>query len=158
WIAVLRRHVATKTNQLREVNERLRRAAVEDALTGAANRRRFDEMLETEVSRGARTSTPVSLIMADIDYFKAVNDLYGHQAGDQCLIKVARSLRESASRATDVLARYGGEEFAVILPNTGDEAAAALAQSMRRAVENLAIPPKASPFNDRLSISLGVGT
>jgi diguanylate cyclase (GGDEF)-like protein len=158
WIAVLRKHVATRTNELRAANERLRQVAVEDALTGAANRRKFDEMLEAEMGSARRTLTPLSLILADIDYFKAVNDLYGHQTGDRCLIEVVRALRHSISRHSGVVARYGGEEFAVILPGKGDEAAAAVAEAMRRAVEEAAIPHLASPFNQRLSVSVGVGT
>jgi diguanylate cyclase (GGDEF)-like protein len=131
---------------------------VEDPLTGAANRRRFDELLNMEVSRGSRDATPVSLIMIDIDRFKAVNDFYGHQTGDSCLIQVVQALRKSVARCTDVIARYGGEEFAVILPNTGAEPATAIAEKMRRVVEELEIPNAASQFNQRLSISLGVGT
>jgi diguanylate cyclase (GGDEF)-like protein len=135
WIGVLRKHVATKTRELQEVNERLHLISVEDALTGAANRRRFDEMLKIEVSRASRTTTSVSLIMVDIDHFKAVNDFYGHQIGDDCLIKVVQALRNAVSRCTDIIARYGGEEFAVILPNTGGEPAAALAELMRGVIE-----------------------
>jgi diguanylate cyclase (GGDEF)-like protein len=158
WIWVLRKHVAIKTNELREANERLHRISVEDPLTGAANRRRFDELLNMEASRGSRDATPVSLIMIDIDRFKAVNDFYGHQTGDSCLIQVVQALRKSVARCTDVIARYGGEEFAVILPNTGAEPATAIAEKMRRVVEELEIPNAASQFNQRLSISLGVGT
>ncbi len=158
WVLVLRRHVALKTNQLREANESLHRISIQDALTGTANRRRFDEMIAMEVSRASRSSRPLSLIIADIDHFKAVNDLYGHPVGDHCLSEVARALKKSAPRITDLVCRYGGEEFAVILPDTGDEQAFALAESMRSAVEAVGIPNSASLFNGRLSISLGVAT
>jgi diguanylate cyclase (GGDEF)-like protein len=151
WICMLRRHVSTKTNELRQANDRLRQSVVEDALTGAANRRWFDELLEREIDRSCHRTTPLSLIIADIDHFKAVNDLYGHQAGDQCLIEVVRALQRSVARHGGVVARYGGEEFAVILPDMGDDAAAMVAEAMRRAVEVAAIPHVAS-------VSIGVGT
>jgi diguanylate cyclase (GGDEF)-like protein len=149
--------VAAKTKELQEVNERLHRISIEDALTGAANRRRFDEVLEIEVRRGFRDAAPVSLVMVDIDHFKIVNDSYGHQTGDDCLVKVVQSLRCAVLRSTDIIARYGGEEFAVILPNTGGEAAAAIAESMRGFVQELTIPHAESPCQ-HLSISLGVAT
>jgi diguanylate cyclase (GGDEF)-like protein len=158
WIKVLRDQVAVRTEELRDANDRLGRMATEDGLTGAANRRRFDEALGNEVSRAGRTGTPVSLVMIDIDHFKALNDSYGHQTGDRCLIGVVGAIRAAFCRAGEVVARYGGEEFAVILPNVGDETAIARAEAVRLAVLNLEIPHAGAPGNRGLSVSLGVGT
>jgi diguanylate cyclase (GGDEF)-like protein len=159
WISVLRRHVAIKTCELRAANELLQQDAGEDALTGAANRRRFDEVLDTEVRYSYRTSTPLSLLMIDIDHFKDVNDLYGHQRGDQCLIEVVGALRRALFPATGMLvARYGGEEFAVVLPDTPANTAIAVAEQMRACVLELAISHGRSPFDQRLTVSLGVAT
>ncbi len=158
WNFVLRHQVSGKTHELRVANQNLLRIAVEDALTGAANRRRFDELLDLEVARAQRSAAPLSLVMIDIDFFKALNDRYGHQTGDQRLIQVVRALQGSVSRVTDVIARYGGEEFAAILPDTPGHAAFALAESMRLSVFDLNIPHAGSPLHQRLSISLGVCT
>jgi diguanylate cyclase (GGDEF)-like protein len=158
WISVLRKQVTNRTDELRDANERLHRMATEDGLTGAANRRRFDELLRQEVSRASRMLTPISLVMIDIDHFKALNDCYGHQTGDRCLIRVVEAIRESAGRVGDVVARYGGEEFAIILPNEGDEGATALAEVMRLSVARVHIPDDAAPNDQRLTVSLGVGT
>ena len=158
WISVLRHQVAGRTEELRQANERLGRVAIEDSLTGAANRRRFDQMLAAEVSRAGRTRTPVSLVMIDIDRFKALNDRYGHQGGDQCLVRVVAAIRQAAGRAEDVVARYGGEEFSVILPNAGDEAAMNRAEKIRRAVEALGIPNAGAPDGHDVTVSVGVGT
>jgi diguanylate cyclase (GGDEF)-like protein len=158
WINVLRSQVAIRTEELREANERLHRVAAEDGLTGAASRRRFDELLRTEVDRAGRAARPVSLVMIDIDHFKRLNDVYGHQVGDRCLISVVRAIRDSARRVSDTVARYGGEEFAVILPNAGDEAAMAAAEMIRQAVESIPIADGTGPHGQRLTASLGVGT
>jgi diguanylate cyclase (GGDEF)-like protein len=158
WITLLRKQVAIRTDELRELNERLHRVATEDGLTGAANRRRFDELLRIEFVRAIRAETPLSLVMIDVDHFKALNDRYGHQTGDQCLIKVVEAIRRSAGRGTDIVARYGGEEFAVILPDAGDQAAIALAEAMREAVESVRIPDEDAPEDQVLTVSLGVGT
>jgi diguanylate cyclase (GGDEF)-like protein len=158
WITLLHNQVAGRTEELRVANERLGRAAAEDGLTGAANRRRFDELLKHEMSRAGRTNAPLSLVMVDIDHFKALNDLYGHQVGDHCLIRVVQAIRKAAARAEDVVARYGGEEFAVILPNTGDEAANGRAEVIRRAVEELEIVHAGAAASGQLTVSLGVAT
>ena len=94
-----------------------------DWLTGIANRRRFDEFMEIEWRSCARNSTPLSLIMIDIDYFKLYNDSHGHVMGDECLKKVARELNHSLRRPTDIVCRYGGEEFAAVMPETDTEGA-----------------------------------
>ena len=115
----LERLVAERTEELRRVNERLSELSFSDALSGIANRRRFDEMLETEWKRGIRFGHPLSLVMADIDFFKRYNDALGHPAGDRCIVEVAGVLQAIARRAGDLVARYGGEEFMLLLPATG---------------------------------------
>jgi diguanylate cyclase len=116
-------------------NEQLERQSRTDGLTGVFNRRYFDELLEYELSRAARTNENVSLLIIDIDHFKLFNDQYGHQIGDTCLQWVTRVIVEHASRPADVVARYGGEEFVIILPNTDLEGARMVAENIRRGVE-----------------------
>lgn len=126
-----------KTKALEEANEHLAKAietlhhiSTQDGLTGVANRRHFDETLALEWRRAMRNGNVLSLLLLDIDHFKAFNDSAGHQAGDDCLRNVARVLRECLQRATDVVARYGGEEFAILLPETDNAHARALASSL----------------------------
>jgi diguanylate cyclase (GGDEF)-like protein len=151
--------------ELSLVNQKLSRANAElaslarrDPLTGVANRRRFDETLDTEWRRARRARTPVAMAIADVDHFKAYNDACGHQAGDGCLQSVARALATVAHRAGDLVARYGGEEFAVILPGLDLEHARLLAESMRRAVEQLGLPHPGSPVGPEVTVSLGVAS
>jgi diguanylate cyclase (GGDEF)-like protein/PAS domain S-box-containing protein len=106
-----------------------------DALTGVANRRSFDEFLETEWLRGIRSRSDVSLLLADVDHFKLYNDKYGHVTGDNCLKEIAETIRTVIQRSTDLLARYGGEEFVVVLPDTDSSGALMIADQIRRAVE-----------------------
>ncbi|MTJ81828.1 MAG: diguanylate cyclase [Telmatospirillum sp.] len=158
-IVILRNHRALirRSSDLEAANRLLANLSVTDGLTGVANRRHFDDALSREFSRAARSRTPLSLIMIDVDHFKRYNDHYGHQAGDDCLRKVAALLQRSAQRVTDVAARYGGEEFAVILPGTDTPAAARLAEGIRRAVERGSIPHAASPFAT-VTISIGIAS
>jgi diguanylate cyclase (GGDEF)-like protein/PAS domain S-box-containing protein len=141
---------------LRAANEELRRQAERDGLTRVANRRRFDAVLAQEWARMAREGSALSLIMADIDYFKRFNDTYGHQAGDDCLCAVARAIEGSAKRPADLVARYGGEEFAVILPGTHAAGARRVAEFIQVAVTALAIPHAGSEIGPVVTISLGV--
>jgi len=129
-----------------------------DGLTSIANRREFDKILDVEWRRAMRSSTPLSIIMIDIDYFKHYNDLYGHLVGDTCLQKLARTLNDSLKRAGNFIARYGGEEFAAILPNTENRDALFIAESLRKNIENLNIEHKDSMVSDNVTISLGVAT
>jgi diguanylate cyclase (GGDEF)-like protein len=103
-----------------------------------------------------RDRTPLSLILCDIDFFKPYNDTYGHQAGDECLKQVAVAIQKVSKRPLDFVARYGGEEFAVILPNTNIEGALLVAEAIKQAIANLAIPHKSSLVNDYVTLSLGV--
>ncbi len=153
----LERLVAERTEELRLANERLSELSFSDALSGIANRRRFDEMLDTEWKRGIRFGQPLSLVMADIDFFKRYNDALGHPAGDKCIVEVARVLDAIARRAGDLVARYGGEEFILLLPATGEADAAIVAETARAEIEALAIPHPdgAAPF---VTASFGVAT
>lgn len=132
----------SKTRALEEANAHLSRAietlshiSKQDGLTGLANRRHFDETISVEWRRAARTQLPISLLLLDLDHFKAFNDEHGHQAGDEMLKKVARCLEACVRRAADLVARYGGEEFVVLLPETQIEHALRIAEETRRAIE-----------------------
>lgn len=139
-----------------EANKKLKELTIIDSLTGIANRRKFDEYLESEWLRLAREKAPLSLILCDIDHFKLYNDTYGHQAGDRCLQKVARAIQKSVKRPADLTARYGGEEIAVVLPNTTPEGAETLARNICRQVQSLHIPHINSPVDLYVTLSLGV--
>ena len=132
--AELERRVAERTAELELANARLAELAAVDALTGIANRRHFDAALAAEVARSRRYGRPLSLLLADLDHFKRINDTLGHAAGDGAIRQFALLL-SGAGRAADVVARYGGEEFALLLPETGAEEAARLAERLRAAAE-----------------------
>lgn len=133
----------------------LKKYSMEDGLTGIANRRRFDAALAREWQRAQREQQPLALIMMDIDYFKAYNDIYGHQAGDDALKKVAACLRQNVRRAGDLVARYGGEEFVVVLPNTDLAGAREVADAMHRMVGAMKLRHRGAPDGEHLSISAG---
>jgi len=142
--------------QLEESNKKLQELSSLDGLTGIANRRQFDESLDKEWRRSSRNESPLSLILIDIDFFKPFNDNYGHQAGDDCLIRVAAALKDAIVRPADLIARYGGEEFTAILPDTDAKGAAVVAEHLRVAVESLNIPHEHSTTTDHVTISLGI--
>jgi len=153
-----------KTRDLEQANEHLasaietlHRISTQDGLTGVANRRHFDETFRLEWRRAARSRAPLSLLLLDIDYFKAFNDTAGHQAGDDCLRRVAQTLREAVHRAADLVSRYGGEEFAILLPETDAEHARMVAEHIRERIEALDVPHGASPFG-HVTASLGAAT
>lgn len=129
-----------------------------DSLTGIPNRRQFNKVINSEWGRSMCCSTPLSLIIADIDFFKTYNDAYGHLAGDRILKQVADTLLTVVKRSNDFVARFGGEEFIIILPNTGEEGAFVVAEKLRMEIENLMIPHIKSPIGDYLTISLGIAT
>ena len=141
---------------LEAVNKELERLANLDGLTQVANRRYFDVYFSQEWRRMAREQQPLSLILLDVDFFKAYNDRYGHQAGDDCLKRVAQTLSQVVKRPADLVVRYGGEEFAVILPNTDLDGAIRIAQCLQKAVRQLQIVHDASGVGPFLSISLGL--
>ena len=136
----------------------LRNLSHRDPLTGVANRRALEERLAVEWRRAARHRFPLSLLMLDVDHFKAYNDHYGHIAGDACLERVAEALSQTIGRAEDLVARYGGEEFAALLAGSGPEEALALAEKVRAAVQALAIPHARSSASDWVSVSIGVAS
>ena len=136
----------------------LREQSMSDGLTGIANRRHFDQALEKELRRARRSGKPLSLLMIDIDFFKAYNDHYGHQRGDDTLVKVAGALAARLQRPLELLARYGGEEFTVILPDTARAQALHVAEALRLLVEQLAIAHGAAGAGATVTISIGVAT
>lgn len=144
--------------RLQEANRALEQLTRIDGLTGVANRRHFDEVLEAEWRRALRIGLPLALVLADIDCFKRYNDAYGHQRGDDTLRRVAQALRSGLQRAPDLAARYGGEEFALLLPGLGEEEAAGLAEQLRARVVALAIPHSCSTVADHVTLSAGVAS
>lgn len=141
---------------LRAANRQLEELSRHDPLTGLFNRRHFDEIKEDEFQRALRSGQPLSLLICDIDYFKAFNDHYGHAAGDQCLRDVAQAMNTAIIRSGDGLARIGGEEFAILLPATSATAALQVAERVRQAVADLRIAHAASGVSPWVSISVGL--
>jgi len=137
-------------------NEQLSRQSATDGLTGITNRRRFDEILNTEWLRAARSGVCLSLLMVDIDHFKRYNDRYGHVAGDECLRQVAHLLHGCVRRAGEIVARYGGEEFVVLLPGAEVSQAEELAHRCLDGVGRLAIPHASSPTARYVTFSIGI--
>lgn len=149
--------VRERTEALETANRQLTELTVTDALTGLANRRHFDLALVEEWARAQRSGQPLALLMVDVDFFKPYNDHYGHQAGDDCLRRVAHFLRGAARRAGDLVARYGGEEFAVVAADTDLAAALSLAEAMRATVAAAAIPHAVTPVaGGTATVSIGV--
>ncbi|MBD5803540.1 Phytochrome-like protein cph2 [Azoarcus sp. Aa7] len=155
-IAHMRASLVALTRKLDEANRELTRLSAFDGLTGIANRRTFDATLSREWRRSARSGAPIALMVVDVDCFKQFNDAYGHQVGDECLKAVARALAGNTRRPVDLVARYGGEEFAVVLPDTDAQGAAIVAESMRRAVEALAITHRHSTAARVVTVSVGI--
>jgi diguanylate cyclase (GGDEF)-like protein len=154
-----------QTNELQQLNHCLQIANVElkklsmlDELTQIENRRRFNEFLAHEWKRLAHLGQPLSLIMCDVDHFKSYNDTYGHLAGDQCLVKIAKTLREVTRQTSDLVARYGGEEFVVVLSNTNSDGAERVSTNILTQIQNLQIPHIASKIMNCVTISLGAAT
>jgi diguanylate cyclase (GGDEF)-like protein/PAS domain S-box-containing protein len=144
--------------QLANLRKELEEMSYKDGLTGVANRRMFDSVLELEWSNARRSRQPLSLIMLDIDHFKEFNDHYGHVQGDECLIRVAKVLSTAATRSRDFIARFGGEEFVLVLPESDAEAAAKVAERCRQLIFKEQIPHARSPVSGVLTISVGVGS
>jgi len=142
--------------ELSEVNQELERLNAIDPLTGAHNRRHFDKRLRSEGRRSRREQTPLSLVIIDVDHFKKINDEYGHDGGDECLIHVTKVFQQHIHRPTDDLCRIGGEEFAIILPNTDLEGAFHVAENMRSSLEASPLEYENEMIN--LTASVGVST
>ena len=142
------------SGELEVANHRLGELSMTDSLTGLGNRRRFDEALALEWARARRLKKPLALLMVDVDGFKLYNDHYGHQAGDDCLARVALALQSQLRRAGDLATRYGGEEFALIAFDTGCEGLEQLAGKLCRAVSELQIPHERMP-QGRVTVSIG---
>lgn len=154
--AAMERLVAEKTEALKQANEHLSRLSFVDALTGLANRRRFDQALGDEWQRAARNGTSLALVICDIDYFKDYNDALGHQEGDRCLAAVASVFQRHVRRGGDLAARYGGEEFVFLCADTDLEGVLTIAEELRAACAALAIPHPASAVARVITLSLGV--
>ena len=144
-------------NHLQIVHQRrlLEQLAALDGLTGIPNRRRFDESYALEWRRCQRAGQPLSLVVADVDHFKAYNDTLGHAAGDRVLQEVAAVLRQCARRPGDLAARYGGEEFVLLLPETGAQEAQMLAEELRAKLEARGLTHPASPVGASVTLSIG---
>ncbi len=138
--------------------KKIERLMITDTLTYIYNRRGFDEILAREWGRALRENLPISLLMIDVDSFKAYNDLYGHPQGDDVLQQIADAIRSVLDRVSDIPARYGGEEFAVILPNTGAVGAKHVAQKLIREVRSLNIVHRRSSAADHVTVSIGIAT
>jgi len=143
--------LAREIGRRAEAEEKLEELATTDALTGLKNRRKFDTEIDAEWRRAARNQTPVAVLMIDADHFKAYNDTFGHQAGDQVLVGIAICISDAVRRAGDCPARYGGEEFAVLLPGLSAMEAFAVAEIIRMKVAQWA-------EDDVTTISVGVAS
>jgi diguanylate cyclase (GGDEF)-like protein len=138
-----------------EKNQQLAELSTVDALTGLANRRRFDSVLSEEWRRAARAESWISLVMADVDAFKQYNDTLGHPAGDVCLRAIGEVLSKSARRAGELVARIGGEEFCLVLPGAPPDNMMALAQSLCDRIQAMALPHPSSPVAPVVTVSVG---
>ncbi|KGF66485.1 MULTISPECIES: response regulator [Pseudomonas] len=152
------RALRVSQQQLLDTNLVLQRLMNSDGLTGLSNRRHFDEYLELEWRRSIREQTQLSLLMIDVDYFKAYNDAFGHLEGDEALRQVAKAIRANSSRPSDLPARYGGEEFALVLPNTSPGGARLLAEKLRQSIASMNIPHIAPSQGSSLTVSIGLAT
>ncbi len=144
--------------QVLRLQKELEELSFKDGLTGVANRRMFDSIMEMEWANARRNHQPLSLILIDIDHFKQYNDYYGHIQGDDCLKRVALALSTVGTRARDFFARFGGEEFVLVLPETDADAAKAIAERCRNAIFKQQISHESSATSQLVTLSLGVGT
>ena len=142
--------------QLREANGLLSELSIRDSLTGLYNRRRFDEVFDTEWRRSLRSQRPLALLMIDVDCFKSLNDHQGHLRGDECLREIARVLEDQPRRKHDMVARFGGEEFVVLLPGSDVVGALGIAENIRRSVEEQQMVHPDSKVSPWVTISVGV--
>lgn len=145
-----------KHTLLYEVNKKLEKLSLQDGLTGLANRRYFDSFLDKEWRLALRRKSTISLILADIDFFKKFNDTYGHQVGDECLKSVAKAIQLAVKRVSDLAARYGGEEFAIVLPETNIKGARSIADNIHQNVKKLKITNDGSQICSKVTVSVGI--
>lgn len=150
--------IVSTRRKLEQVNRGLTKLSARDPLTGVANRRAFENRLEEEWRRALRDSAPLTLLMIDLDHFKAYNDRYGHQAGDECLQVITRDIKARLRRPGDFLARYGGEEFVVLLPDTDLDGGYTVAEDLRRRTMALSLEHDASPVAKEVTLSIGVSS
>lgn len=136
--------------------EKLNSLARLDGLTMIPNRRAFDDFLHKEWRRCQRLGKPISLAIVDIDYFKLLNDAYGHQAGDECLIKISKLLESFVNRPGDLCARYGGDEFVLVWGETSLDQAAKFADQLLASISELQIPNSESPIENYITVSIGL--
>lgn len=155
--AVVRARVRTQLTVKRQ-SDALRELTLTDGLTGVANRRAFDEVLEAEWRRCARAHVPMALIMVDLDHFKHFNDAYGHQEGDACLQRASAAMQRAAMRPQDLVARYGGEEFAILLPHLDLAGAEGVARKVLEEIALLDIAHARSSTGTRVTVSMGVAS
>lgn len=153
--AILQARVRNHLN-LKRAHDMLEHLSATDGLTGVANRRRLEEAIELEFARQTRSQEPLSIIMLDVDHFKNFNDTYGHAAGDECLKRIAATLRRTLRQQVDLVARYGGEEFMCVLPNSPHALAVEVAERIRTQIAAMAIDHGGLSVN--VSASLGVAT
>ncbi len=151
----LEQRVAQRTDELQLLNSKLEALSLTDSLTGIANRRHFDSILQQEWQRAQRLNHPLALAILDVDWFKPYNDHYGHPAGDVCLRQIAQALAATVCRSSDLVARYGGEEFVFITPMTNATGALDIAQRVVEAVAALELPHSRSPIG-QVTVSIGV--
>lgn len=150
--------ISQMKKELDNANRQLRQQSTQDALTGLHNRRWLDQSLHKEWNRQRREQSELAVLMIDIDYFKAYNDSYGHQQGDQCLREIAALLSSCLKRSHDQLARYGGEEFIAILPGTSAAGARILAEQMLSAIRTAELPHCCSEIRSYITVSIGIST
>lgn len=157
-LARMRRRLVELSDELRLANESLQHMSDTDALTGLMNRRAFDARLRGNIESARRHGSPLTLLLCDVDHFKAYNDHLGHVEGDACLRRIATVLKGCCLRATDGAARYGGEEFALILPDLPRAGAMTFARGLLRTIESLALPHPASSAAAHVTLSGGITT
>jgi len=147
-----------QVDEQRAIQSELELRSLIDPLTGLHNRRYFDDRLTKEYSRHSRSGAELSVLIMDVDHFKAFNDTYGHVRGDDCLRQVANVIKDAMARPSDVAVRYGGEEFVCLLPETDSAGALTVAEHIRHNVMRLSIPHSASSASQIVTISIGVAT
>jgi len=157
-ISYLRNYNSRLQQEVQEKTLSLRKLVSIDSLTQLANRRNFDNTLQSKWHCLQRQGETLSLLMCDIDFFKQYNDTYGHQAGDECLTLVAQTISGEVNRTGDLVARYGGEEFAVILPDTDATNAAIVARGILKAVRRLNVVHETSNIESYITISVGIAS